>query len=175
VPAGAAAATPNAAELIKGNMTMPERVGRGRQGVRAGWPLLVLAGLGVWSLVRRRTRDRLTSALIAWGIVWLGLSAYTALAPVNPANVRYVAEFIGRINLATIPLLVILAASAAIAGAGNCRAARRPLQVGAAFLCIAAFALAAGMVGWFRDRDGVRSSEFAPDLRTWTLTRSLCR
>ena len=58
----------------------------------------------------------------------------------------------GRINLATIPLVAILAARGAAIGwePETPDAARRPLQVGAALLCIAAFALAVqAWLGWF--------------------------
>ena len=146
--------TPNAAEMIKGNLTLIERaVEAGRYVMGdAGWPLLILAGLGVWSLVRRRSRDRLTSALIAWAVVWLVATVSTVVAPVDPANVRYALEFLGRINLATIPLLVILAARGAAIGwePETAEPARRPLQTAAALLCIAAFALAVqAWLGWF--------------------------
>jgi hypothetical protein len=67
----------------------------------------------VW---RRRRRDRLESALLAWAVVWVVLSASTVFSRVEQEFVRYTAEFLGRINLATIPLVAILAAKGAAAG-----------------------------------------------------------
>jgi hypothetical protein len=79
----------------------------------AGWPLLILAVAGVVDLIRAGVRDRLTSALAAWAIVWLVFSASTVFAKVGDEYVRYAAEFLGRINLATLPLIAILAARGA--------------------------------------------------------------
>ena len=79
----------------------------------AGWPLLILAVFGAIDLVRSGVRDRLTSALAAWTLVWLVFSASTVFARVGDEYVRYAAEFLGRINLATLPLIAILAARGA--------------------------------------------------------------
>lgn len=126
------ARTLNAAEIIKGNMTMPERVwDLGRQAVNNfSVPLLLLAAVGVWTVVRNRLRDRLTCALVAWATVWIVLSASTAFARVDASYVRYAAEFLGRINLATVPLVAILAGRGAAAGwdASTPNSVRRLLQ-----------------------------------------------
>ena len=126
---------------VKGNM---DTVGRVRDlvhqfGAAYGWPMLILALGGVWSLVRRGERDRLTSALIAWAVVWIVFSASTVFAGVGDAYVRYSAEFLGRINLATLPLVAILAARGAALGleAGTPSYLRWPLQV-----------IAIGLLGW---------------------------
>ena len=105
-------------ELAKGYMTRGERVvNLLDQAVgSAGWPLLILAGIGAWRVWRRGTRDRLTSALLAWAIVWVVFSASTVFSKVDQEYVRYAAEFLGRINLATMPLLAILAGYGAAAG-----------------------------------------------------------
>ena len=79
----------------------------------AGWPLLILAIIGAVDLWRAGVRDRLTSALAAWAIVWAVFSASTVFAQVGDEYVRYAAEFLGRINLATLPALAILAARGA--------------------------------------------------------------
>jgi hypothetical protein len=79
----------------------------------AGWPLLILAVFGAIDLVRSGVRDRLTSALAAWMLVWLVFSVSTVFARVGDEYVRYAAEFLGRINLATLPLIAILAARGA--------------------------------------------------------------
>src|SRR4029079_15623270 len=102
----------SAAAFAKGNMTTVERVADlARQAVRGlSWPLLLLSAIGVWSLVRRRVRGRLESALLAWAVMWVVLSTSTVFSHVDAAHVRYaVGEFFGRINLATVPLIAILA------------------------------------------------------------------
>jgi hypothetical protein len=103
-----------------------------------GWPLLLLAALGVWSLARRGKRGRLESALLAWAAVWVVFSASTVFAPVGDAYVRYSAEFLGRINLATLPLFAILAARGAAFGwqADAPASLRRVLQIASIVLVI---------------------------------------
>ncbi len=143
-----------AAVVVKGNMTMVERV---RDLVAqaiggAGWPLLLLSCFGVWSLVRRRTRDRLTSALLAWAAVWFVFSASTVFARVDDAYVRYAAEFLGRINLATVPLIAILAARGAAFGwePGAPASIRRSLQIVAVLLIAWTLVVAVqAWLGWF--------------------------
>jgi hypothetical protein len=73
----------------------------------------------------------LVSALIAWAVVWFVFSASTVFAPVGDAYVRYAAEFLGRINLATLPLIALLAARGAAFGweADPPAYLRRPLQI----------------------------------------------
>lgn len=111
----------------------------------AGWPLLVLAAIGLWIIWRRGVRDRLVSALAAWAAVWLVFSASTVFARVAPEYVRYSSEFLGRINLATVPALAVLAGLGAAAGwredapAGR----RRFLRWAAIGLLVAAAAIAA--------------------------------
>lgn len=107
--AGAEAAT------AEGYMTVPERVGNLFEQivVSAGVPLLLLAAAGLVLLLRARRRDALTFALVAWFVVWLVFSASTVFARVDAEYVRYAAEFLGRINLATMPLVAILAARGA--------------------------------------------------------------
>jgi hypothetical protein len=115
-------------------------------------PLLILAAIGAWTLWRRGSRDRLTSALLAWAGMWLVFSLSTVFAQVGDAYVRYAAEFIGRINLATAPLLAVLAARGAACGwdANTPAAWRRPSQITALLLIAWALSLAInGWVGWF--------------------------
>jgi hypothetical protein len=136
--------------VVKGNMSAGARILDIGQQLTAsyGWPLLVLAALGVWSLSRQWTRGRLESALLAWGAVWVGFSAATALAPVGDAYVRYSAEFLGRINLATLPLVAILAArGAALAWSTGAPASIRPvLQVVSILLVL--WTLLVGLWTW---------------------------
>ncbi len=113
-----------------------------------GWPLWLLAALGVWSVARRRTRGRLESALLAWAIVWVGFSASTVFAPVGDAFVRYSAEFLGRVNLATLPLVAILAGRGAACGWETDAPAslRRTLQI--VSLVLVAWTLFNGLQMW---------------------------
>ena len=141
-------------ELAKGYMARGERVvNLLDQAVgNTGWPLLILAGIGAWRVWRRGTRDRLTSALLAWAIVWVVFSASTVFSKVDQEYVRYAAEFLGRINLATMPLLAILAGYGAAAGweTATPLSARRPLQLSAIALIGAAAVLAAQeWLAWF--------------------------
>jgi hypothetical protein len=107
-----AGAAPGTAE---GYMSTAQRIGNllSQLVSGAGWPLLILAVFGAIDLVRAGVRDRLTSALGAWALVWLVFSASTVFARVGDEYVRYAAEFLGRINLATLPLIAILAARGA--------------------------------------------------------------
>lgn len=143
-----------AAVVVKGPLTTAGRVKELGQMfvVCYGTPLVLLSALGVWSLVRRRSRDRLTSALIAWAVVWFVFSASTVFARVGAANVRYAAEFLGRVNLATLPLVAILAARGAAFGwtPDVPASVRRPLQVSAIVLVV--WTLGVGLrawLGWF--------------------------
>jgi hypothetical protein len=109
-----------------------------------GWPIIVLALAGAWSLAVRRQADALVLGLWAWmttGAVFLG---WSALRTVGPLYVQDAWEFIGRVELATSPAAAILAACGATwawrSGVGL-RAASA-LLVGAA-LWIAARALGA--------------------------------
>jgi len=141
-------------EVVKGNM---DTAGRAINLVKQfassyGWPLLILSAAGVWSLVRRQQRDRLLSAVWAWAAIWLVFSLSTVLAPVGDAYVRYSAEFLGRINLATMPLIAILAARGAVFGWEPDPPAylRQPLQVFS--VAMLAWVLFIGLntwLGWF--------------------------
>ena len=78
-----------------------------------GWPIIVLALAGAWSLAVRRRADALVLGLGAWmttGAVFLG---WSALRAVDPLYVQDAWEFIGRVELATSPAAAILAACGA--------------------------------------------------------------
>jgi hypothetical protein len=137
--------SPAVAEAAKGYMNYGERVGDLLQQAvaNAGWPLLALAAIGVWNLWRRRTRDPLVNAIIAWLVVWTVFSASTVFSPVDREFVRYAAEFLGRLNLATMPLLAIVAArGAAMAWEPGDVPLRRGFQWLTAILLASALALA---------------------------------
>jgi hypothetical protein len=76
----------------------------------AGWPLVALAALGAWRLAATRTRDRLTLAVSAWLLSWIGFVLASVLAPVDPRFQRYTDEFIDRVNYATLPAVAMLGA-----------------------------------------------------------------
>jgi hypothetical protein len=120
--------------------------------VSYGWPLVLLSAVGVWSLARRRVRDRLACALIAYAVVWFVFSVSTVFAAVGDNFVRYSAEFLGRVNLATMPLIAMLAARGAAFGWEPDPPAyfRRPLQVFAvAMLLWVLFTGLTTWLGWF--------------------------
>ncbi len=135
----AAAAT--AAEAARGYMGTGDRLrDLVSQAVSsAGLPLVLLAVIGAWRVWRRGVRDRLVSALMAWAAVWIVFSLSTVFSRVDPEFVRYTIEFLGRINLATLPLVAILAAKGAAAGWDDATpvAAQTPFK-----------AIAMVLVGW---------------------------
>jgi hypothetical protein len=80
-----------------------------------GWPMLVLAAIGLWRLVASADwRDRLGLAVVAWGAAYLLFLAFGVLAPVSGSYERYAAEFIGRVDLAVYPAVVLLGAAGAV-------------------------------------------------------------
>ena len=118
----------------------------------AGWPMVVLAAIGVWFLWRRDVRDRLVSAMLAWAAVWTMFSASTVFSKVDQEFVRYTTEFLGRINLATIPLVAILAAKGAASGWDDDTpsGARTPLRAVAVVLIGWSLWIAwHALIGWF--------------------------
>jgi hypothetical protein len=74
-----------------------------------GWPIVILAIVGVWRTLVDGARDRASLAVLAWAIacvVFLGVAVMRVDAPFQ----RYAAEFFGRVLLATFPAAVVLAA-----------------------------------------------------------------
>jgi hypothetical protein len=89
-----------------------------------GWPIVLLALVGIWRVSIDVTpgrqggaapagHDRLVLVLAGWGIAWLAFVLFTVLIRVGPGYQRYAAEFLGRVDLATYPAAVILAARGA--------------------------------------------------------------
>lgn len=76
-----------------------------------GWPMLVLAAIGARRAWRRGLRDRLSIVVLSWLGVWLLFVIAGTLTRVDTQYQRYASEFIGRVNLATYPAVVVLAAS----------------------------------------------------------------
>jgi uncharacterized membrane protein YfcA len=79
-----------------------------------GWPIIILALVGAWRLWRRHIVDRLVLAIVAWGLAFSGFVAWSAARSVEPRYVQDAWEFIGRVELATSPAAVILAAFGAV-------------------------------------------------------------
>ena len=151
---GTSANAATAAEAARGYMGTADRLqDLLTQAVSSvGWLLVVLAAAGSWLIWRKRERGRLESALLAWAGVWFVFSASTVFSRVDQEFVRYTAEFLGRINLATIPLVAVLAAKGAAAGwddetPSGMRTLRR---VAAIVLIAAAINIAChALTGWF--------------------------
>lgn len=76
-----------------------------------GWPMLVLAAVGAARAWRRGLRDRLSIVVLSWMGVWMLFVVAGTLTRVDTQYQRYASEFIGRVNLATYPAVVVLAAS----------------------------------------------------------------
>jgi hypothetical protein len=74
----------------------------------AGVPVLVLAVAGFLRLVGDRRQGRLVFVLGGWGVAFALFFLVGVLAPVDPGNVRYAAEFVNRVVLATYPAAAIL-------------------------------------------------------------------
>lgn len=108
-------------------------------------PLLVLTVLGV--AVIDRQRNRLTLALVAWGVSCAVFLVFRIVAPVDGPFQRYADEFIHRVYGMTLPAVAILAAFGA-AWAWRKGAAWR---AGASVVVLAAVVLGVReWIAWFR-------------------------
>jgi hypothetical protein len=106
-----------------------------------GWPILLMAGAGVWRVSRQQSRDPLVLALCAWGVafvVFLGVG----LLPVEPQFERYSLEFVSRVAYAACPAAAILAGAGA---AWGWRSGRMPRTVSVVLL---ALGMAEGLREW---------------------------
>jgi hypothetical protein len=74
-----------------------------------GWPVLALAGVGAWRLMRERRHDRVVLLIVACSVTYVVFVA-VGLIRVDAPYQRYTAEFIGRVVLATSPAALLLAA-----------------------------------------------------------------
>ncbi|MBI2833689.1 MAG: hypothetical protein HYX76_04615 [Acidobacteria bacterium] len=100
---GAEAAAPGIASGPTGQTVAGRAILVPRLAVEAfGWPLLMLAGLGVVRLWHVRRRDRLTLVLMAWAMT---CGVFLALGILTPIDMRY--------YLAALPALAIAGAGAA--------------------------------------------------------------
>ena len=105
--------------------------------VRAnGWPILLLAVVGLWRRRAIGAPDRLTLVLAALGLMYVLFVGVRVLGPIDARFQRYADEFIDRVNYA------VLFGVAILAGAGFAAAFRAELvtRVAAVLLALAAFA-----------------------------------
>jgi hypothetical protein len=110
-----------------------------------GWPIIVLALAGAWSLLLRRRVDRLVLGLGAWATAFVLFLGWSVLRTVEPKYVQDTWEFIGRVELATSPAAAVLAA----AGAAWLWRLARPLRVlSAALVCGAGWVAARALSAW---------------------------
>jgi hypothetical protein len=79
-----------------------------------GWPILLLALVGTWRLALEGARDRLGLAIGAWAGVCLAFVAFSAIAPGSRTYQQDAFEFISRVEHATMPAAVLLAARGAV-------------------------------------------------------------
>jgi hypothetical protein len=79
-----------------------------------GWPIMLLAAVGAITLWTARARDPMTLLAAACVIVYAGFVGFSAASPVEPRFQRYSEEFISRVNLAVMPVPVVLAARGAV-------------------------------------------------------------
>jgi hypothetical protein len=75
-----------------------------------GWPILLLAAVGLWRLLADRARDRLALTLAGWAVAYVVFAAAGTFSRVDTRYERYALEFISRVDFATYPASVILAA-----------------------------------------------------------------
>ena len=74
-----------------------------------GWPILLLAAVGSWRVWVRGVRDRLAFVVMALALTYVVFLLASTLSRVDAPFVRYAAEFVGRVVLATFPAATILA------------------------------------------------------------------
>src|SRR5262249_38143964 len=87
-------------------------------------PLLVLGALGAWRAWKDGARDRLLLVIAAWELAYAAFVAVGIASPVDAANQRFSAEFVGRVVFATCPAAALLAARGGVWAWWQGRAAR---------------------------------------------------
>ena len=113
----------------------------GMIGLSLGWPILLLAAVGTWSVARRGARDPLVLALAAWGIAFV-LFLGVGLMRVEAQFERYSLEFVTRVAYAASPAAAILAA------AGAAWAWRAGLALRIVAIAVLVCAIAVGLQQW---------------------------
>jgi hypothetical protein len=100
-----------------------------------GWPVLILALLGGWRLWTEGARDRLGLTVVAWATTGVVFLVLVTLMAADRKYQQDAWEFIGRVEHATYPAAVIVAARGAVWAVG---AGPVPRLVAAALLAGAA-------------------------------------
>lgn len=110
-PQGPAAAGANAVQR-RASAPLHRRLGNGLRlsAASVGWPILLLAAIGLWRVVSSGARDRLSLAVLALLATYLAFLGASTFSRVDAPFERYAAEFVGRVVLATFPAAVTLAA-----------------------------------------------------------------
>jgi hypothetical protein len=78
--------------------------------VDMGWPVLLLGAAGLWRLWPVPRGDRLKMVLSGLALTYGAFVAFAVAVPVEPSFQRYADEFISRIDFATAPAIVVVAA-----------------------------------------------------------------
>ncbi len=112
-----AGAPPSAAPArVRTTLPLPTRAVQalGQTVDNLGWPIFLLALVGLWRLIVEGGRDRLGLAIGAWGLVCLAFVAFSVVSPGSRTYQQDALEFIGRVEHATLPAAVLLAARGAV-------------------------------------------------------------
>ncbi len=107
-----------------------------------GWPILLLALVGIWRLTVEGARDRLGLTIGGWGVVCLAFVAFSVIIPGSRTYQQDAFEFISRVEHATMPAAVLLSARGAV---WAWRAGRTPRVVSGALLL---WAVVIGVQAW---------------------------
>ena len=104
-------AAPDRPKLSRTTIPLIGRVGWAASLTRVnfGWPILLLAIIGVWRLWATRRCDRLVLVVAGWGVTG---AVFLLASVLGPGNLRYqqdAYEFIGRLEYATSPAALVLA------------------------------------------------------------------
>lgn len=141
--AGASAVQPRASAPLH------RRLGNGLRlsAASVGWPILLLAAIGLWRVISSGTRDRLSLAVLALLATYLAFLGASTFSRVDAPFERYAAEFVGRVVLATFPAAVTLAA---VGAAWGWRAGLLPRALTSAGLLWAVSIGLTRWMAWFR-------------------------
>jgi len=114
-PAAAARPRPASAR-VRTTLSLPSRAIQALDQTvgNLGWPIFLLALVGLWRLTVDGGRDRLGLAIGAWGFVCVAFVAFSVVSPGSRTYQQDALEFIGRVEHATLPAAALLAARGAV-------------------------------------------------------------
>jgi hypothetical protein len=107
-----------------------------------GWPILLLALVGLWRAFADDGGGRLDLAIAGWAIVWLVFISAGVLLPGNKGYQQDAYEFIARVVHAAVPAAVLLAAR------GATWLWRADARSRAASMALLAWAVVTGVRAW---------------------------